>query len=358
MPPKLRALVALLLAVLAAGTITISLVGDDDGARRSVTYTTSNGHVPVKVVVPKAQLHKVRLSDAGEHTGLSDCRAAHCPRDLTSRDLERDDAAASPKAPRISGPVPDASPSQAGCAYRRINANYSFRSGVRPSIIVLHYTVSGNRTGVGDVNAIWAFFNSSSTGASSNYVIDNEGHCLYMVAESLKAWAQAGFNSATACSIEVINTGSEPTYIGPYHGAGEMALARVIHDCAARWHIPLRRASIGSTYVRSAGVTDHASLGSFGGGHSDIGRYRSFMVDRAIAEARELDRPAVPARARTNCSELNRIRAYVRARGGHWSHHPKRRARAEQLKRYFAKKHERGRARYACSSGGATRTAA
>jgi N-acetyl-anhydromuramyl-L-alanine amidase AmpD len=59
---------------------------------------------------------------------------------------------------------------------------------------VLHYTVSPNRVGWSDVNAVVAEFANPAFQASSNYVIDGEGHCAYIVRESDKAWTQAAAN--------------------------------------------------------------------------------------------------------------------------------------------------------------------
>jgi hypothetical protein len=295
MPRKLAAAIA---ALLASVVVVITITPGDDGKpHATITVKTRNQAGQVRnVVAPKVQ----PVADRGL-------------RDRTEPPaVKRSSNRANPDGPRIAGPVPLASAHQDGCLTRAIPVNYSYRSGVKPSLIVLHYTVSPNVPGWNDVNSIVAFFSRSSTQASSNYVIDNEGHCVLMVPESEKAWAQANYNSATACSIEVINTGSEATYIGPDGGPGQAKLAKVVHDCAARWHIPLRRGAVSGCSVTKAGVVDHATLGSCGGGHFDIGKFRDVDIDKTIRNAGHGSKP-ISAGQRKRCAELNTFRRHSRA---------------------------------------------
>ena len=171
-----------------------------------------------------------------------------------------------------------AAPEQSGCSTRLVR-NYSSRNGRTPLLWVLHYTVSPNRPGLSDMDAVAAWFNNPRSQASSHYLIDNEGHCYLLVPESQKAWTQATFNPVSI-SVEVINTGREPSYAGR---AGLRKLARVISDSAARWRIPIRKGAVrGCTVVRS-GIIDHDALGQCGGGHTDI---RPYSVDTVIAAGR------------------------------------------------------------------------
>lgn len=302
MPPRLHALIGAFLAVLAALGVTVALIDSNgDGKPDTVTVHTRNNKV-VEAPAPAVD----QVADAPDaHTGLGAQVDSTPTADSSSNE-------ANPDGPAINGPVPLAAPHQDGCLTRTIPANWSYRNGTRPSLIVLHYTVSPNRPGWDDVNSIVAFFSRSATQASSNYVIDNEGHCVLMVPESEKAWAQAGLNSATACSIEVVNTGSESSYIGPDGGAGQRMLAKVVHDCAARWSIPLRRGATSGCLVTRAGVVDHATLGACGGGHVDIGKYRGIDIDKTIRNAAGPTYPPITAKQRANCRKLNTIR-----RAGH-----------------------------------------
>lgn len=338
---SVKRLAALVVALLAVGlTLTITLPGHDEHGKptpATVTITTKNG---VKVVAPVAQVQQAASGAAEEGLGHDTA---------TPDDLNQDDRAANPLAPQIVGPVPLAAPHQDGCVTATIRHNFSFRNGVRPSLVVLHLTVSPNVHGSGDVNSIVVFFDRPATQASSNYVIDAEGNCRLMVPESEKAWAQANFNSATACSLEVINTGGEATYAGTT-GLGK--IARVVHDCAHRWGIPLRRGAVSGGSVARSGVIDHFHLGAAGGGHFDVHGFGAgcrqqgagadtwLCVDTVIAAAKALDGPAVKpvsAHARKVCQELNGLRRV----------HPRssvQATRARKLKQALAK-------RYVCSPG-------
>lgn len=156
--------------------------------------------------------------------------------------------------------------------------NFSSRNGVAPRLWVLHFTVSANRAGWDDVNAIVSWFDQTRSQASSNYVIDHEGNCAYIVRESDKAWTQATFNPL-AISAEVVNTGSESSYAGV---AGLQRLAQVLSDSAARWNIPLQRGAVSGCTVTRPGIVDHEQLGACGGGHGDI---KPWSVDEVIAAA-------------------------------------------------------------------------
>lgn len=314
--PNWRGWLAVVAVFVSFVAVTIVVSVDDNGKpRATVTITAKNGK---KVEVPKKALDAVESNDAGQHDDLGNESA------ITPRTLAENDKKASPLAPRIYGAPPDASPSWPGCATRTIRTNYSYRTGYRPAIIVLHLTVSSNVVGWNDVNAIFAFFNISATRASSNFVYDAEGHCIYMVPVTAKAWAQAGFNSATACSYEVVNRGTlgnEPTYVGPVGGTGERNLVRSVRKCASVFHIPLRRGAVSGCNVTRSGVVDHAALGSCGGGHVDVNPYgancrrgstgrTSSCVDRIVAVAKHGAPKPITTAQKKRCAELNRIRAY------------------------------------------------
>jgi len=183
--------------------------------------------------------------------------------------------------------------------------NYSSRRGVAPRIWTLHYTVSHNITGWGDVNAIVNLFNTASAQASSNYVIDSEGHCAYIVRESDKSWTQAGGNPYSI-SVEVIDYGNESRYLAP---AGLAKLDEVISDSAARWHIPIQRGAVNGCVPTRAGIVQHKDWGLCGGGHFDIS---PFPVDPVIASVRAWraahSSSTVSATDRLRCQRLNHWR--------------------------------------------------
>lgn len=335
--PQGRLITVLVSAALAVFGVTLTVTSGPDSLhpghhKTTVTITTANNK---RVTAPIAAVD--RAGGVNAERGLSgDGNAAS----QHSSDM------ANPDAPVVSGPVPLASPFQTGCLTRSNTSNYSYRNGTKPSIIPIHLTVSPNVVGWSDVNGVDVFLNRPSTSASANYIIDNEGHCIYAVAETYKAWAQVSYNSASACAIEIINTGSEATYAAT---AGVAKLARVVHDCAHRWNIPLQRASVSGGRVLRAGVIDHFHLGLAGGGHVDIHNFGDHCVNRGpgadtwacvdfvIAAAKALDGPHLKpttATQRKACYELNGIRRRA-GRTGHWLP----RGRANQIKTNEKKHH-------------------
>lgn len=176
--------------------------------------------------------------------------------------------------------VPLAAPSQPGCVTRPVR-NYGSRNGARPALLVLHYTVSPERPGWGDVDAIVRWFSDPRSQASSHYVIDREGHCALLVPETAKAWTQAAYNP-WAVSVEAIGTGREPDYLD---GAGLRRLAQVFAEAARRWGIPIQQGRVAGCRVVRAGIVDHRQLGACGGGHRDIHPYPVGPVIEAIRRA-------------------------------------------------------------------------
>lgn len=329
---------ALLAAVMVLSGMTIALVTQDDG----------NGHKSTTITVTAANNKKVPVTPRA----LAQAAGPDAERGLSgdgNASQQRSSDKANPDGPKVTGPIPLASPYQRGCLTRSNSVNFSYRNGTRPSIIVIHLTVSPNVVGWSDVNGVWGFLNRGSTQASANYIIDAEGHCIYAVPESDKAWAQVSYNSASACAIEVINTGNEPTYAGT---AGLDKLATVVHDCAARWHIPLQRAVVSGGRVIKPGLSDHFHLGLAGGGHVDIHNFGAgcrnagpgadtwACVDLVLAKARG---GPITAGQRARCTELNTLRRrslayhrHYRRPGGH-ALTKRERARAAKIRAGFHK---------------------
>jgi hypothetical protein len=268
----------LLLTVLAGVGVTV-IVSDDDGdnvpdhVSVTVNKAAGDGQPTKTITVPKAAVVQAR-QDA-EDRALRD----ETPPAVPDAQLEQRDQAVQENIERTD-PLPTAGASQgfAGCVTRFV-VNQSSRGGVRPSVQVLHYTVSGNRAGWSDVNAIVALFNTRSFAASSNFVIDGEGNCAYIVPIEAKAWTQAGGNPF-AISYEIVNTGSEGTYIAP---AGLAKLASVMREVARRTGIPIRRGAINGCSPSRSGIVQHRDGGSCWGGHGDIAPYPVDPVIRAVA---------------------------------------------------------------------------
>jgi hypothetical protein len=278
----LQKVLAAVVSLLVIGVLTVVITTDDDG-KANVTITLGQpaqqrADVPNTIEVSKAAIDAADNSDVAHHDGLKDETPPGVPdAELDQARDQQDRLAATDQLPLV---TPDAAPTQRGCRSRFVR-NYSSRRGVRPRLFVLHYTVSPNRPGRSDVDAITALFNNPSFGASSNYVIDRDGNCNYIVRESDKAWTQAAANPV-AISVEVINTGRESPYL---KAAGYRQLGRVIHDAARRWHFPVRKGRVRGCSVARSGIVDHKSLGSCGGGHVDVSPFTTSAAIRAAKAA-------------------------------------------------------------------------
>lgn len=282
-PRRKALLVSVLSAVLAALGVSLSVVVTSGGGASTTTVTVGGPHgtPTTTVAVPQAA---VDAAEGGldSHAGARSEQPAGVP--AAQLDAARDQQEALAATDQLPIVTPDAAPTQRGCVTRLVQ-NYSSRRGVRPRLFVLHYTVSPNRPGWDDVNAVVSLFDRISFQASSNYVIDGEGHCAYIVRESDKAWTQAAANPVSI-SVEVINSGSEPVYAA---SAGLAKIALVAHDAMKRWGIPIQMGAVSGCTVTRAGLVDHGTLGACGGGHHDISPYK---VAPVLAAIRALDAPA------------------------------------------------------------------
>jgi len=238
-------------------------VGAFTGAHYA-TFRVGGAHgTPTKTLtVPLAALHSAQDGLVDHKGARSQTPAGASAEALTAARAQDARLAANDKLPKV---FPDAAPQQRGCVTHLVQ-NYSSRNGIAPRAFVLHYTVSSNRPGWSDVNAVVGIFDTAAYQASSNYVIDGEGNCAYIVRETDKAWTQAAANPVSI-SVEVIATGSEANYISK---PGLAKLAMVISDALYRWKIPLQLGAFGNGVLTRPGVLDHRMLGPAGGGHFDI----------------------------------------------------------------------------------------
>lgn len=209
-------------------------------------------------------------------------------------------------------PAPLAAQSVPGCKTAFVR-NRSSRQGRRPAVIYLHYTVSQNRPGWGDVDGLTAYSNNPRSGVSWHFNIDREAHCAYTVPLEDKAWTQLNANGH-GIGIEATGTGREVDYLD---GAGFTRLQGVVRHVAKLYGIPLQQAVVRNCVVIRAGITDHRALGPCGGGHHDIGPYNTgAIVDRLTAPAV----PLAPAKVRSWCGGVKRYRdqaTALRKRGEH-----------------------------------------
>lgn len=297
---------AVLVALILGGTLTVvATVSDPGGGQHTVTIKVQGQTGQVTVTAPQAAVDQA--GTVGKHEASRSEQPQGVPGPvLAAGQQQQERLAATDQLPLV---TPDAAPEQAGCRSTFVR-NYSSRRGVRPRLFVLHYTVSPNRAGWSDVNAITSLFDTASFQASSNYILDAEGHCAYIVRESDKAWTQAAFNPVSI-SVEVINTGREPTYTG---SDGMAKLARIVSDSAARWQIPLRRGRVAGCSVVAGGIVDHNTLGGCGGGHADITPFSTASVVAAARAYRAST--SITVVDRRTCAKLNAWRARGRP-GGH-----------------------------------------
>lgn len=151
---------------------------------------------------------------------------------------------------------------------RHLSPNKSSRNGAHPTLIVIHATVSHNRRGLSDLQAIGNYFAQTSTQASSHVCTDNEGHSARYVLDRDKAWHCAAYNRMSLGIEQILPAdGSELT----------RDLYRETARWVARWskmyRIPIQTAHVSGGRILRAGVVRHSDLGALGGGHTDPGRY-------------------------------------------------------------------------------------
>jgi len=284
MKPLARSAIIALLLFLTGVVGMLALTGQldsDDPPKTVTTKVDTLDASPDKdkaIVVPKEAVDDAAAALSGEidppgvdtaadadHTQLVD----ETPSDVVGPALARNEAAKARNRKTTKAlPTAGASGGVPGCVTSFVR-NQSSRNGVRPTVQVLHYTVSPRRPGRSDVNAIVSYFNRSSSGASSNFVIDDEGHCAYIVPIERKAWTQAGGNP-WAVSYEIIATGREGSYLGT---AGYRKLASVLKTVKARTGIPLQVGRISGCSPSRSGLVQHRDGGSCWGGHHDIGPF-------------------------------------------------------------------------------------
>lgn len=160
----------------------------------------------------------------------------------------------------------------------KLSPNRSSRGGVKPRLIVLHITVSHNRPGLADIDAILDYFSRPSTRASSHIVNDAEGHDARCVRDQDKAWTQAAYNPLSL-AIEQIEYSATRTRSEWLEGNAKQLenTALWIAYWSVKYGIPIERST-------SHGVCEHRELGAAGGGHSDCGP--GYPMDVVLSKAR------------------------------------------------------------------------
>ena len=164
--------------------------------------------------------------------------------------------------------------------YSKRSPNQSSRNGTRPSIIVLHSTESDNVHGTSrDLENVCDFLCRPATQASSNVIVDSDGHSARLVADEAKAWAQAGYNPY-ALSIEQIGRAASEHWTRDEIRES----ARWVARWSKKYGIPIQLGAVSGGRVTRPGVVTHKMLGQIGGGHVDPGP--RYPMDSVLALAR------------------------------------------------------------------------
>lgn len=162
---------------------------------------------------------------------------------------------------------------------RMRSPHQSSRLGARPTLIVVHATVSHNRKGLSDLSAIGSWFQNPAAQASSHVCVDNEAYSARYVADGAKAWHCAAYNRMSLGIEQILPAdGTEIT------NAMYRETARWIAFWSKRHGIPIRPAVVSGGRVLRSGVIFHSQLGSLGGGHSDPGR--NYSMNKLLNAAR------------------------------------------------------------------------
>lgn len=258
--PQIRLLLRRL--VLLCAIIVVSAAGG------TVVFDDDDGPLPAPVQAPPVgDLQAVDPEGEG--------RATIDPADSDLRDETPEEVPADvlrAAKDRVEG-LPPLEPKPVGGAQNyRIRRDFSgrvwdSRDGLPAREACLHYTVSGNVTGWGDVYAVRDYFKRTRVG-SATFIVDFEGHILQMVPRDQAPWTQGWFNNVCV-SWEIIATGSE-TRAQWLQSAliGGGVLASHVRDELRRIGAPLRWVDpVGCD--APAGWTDHNAF-ECGNDHHDV----------------------------------------------------------------------------------------
>lgn len=265
-----RGIVAALIALIAAISLTVIVIDDTD----------DNGKPRRQVTVIVGATTKV---DGPDQDGKPDdtLRLSETAQDVTEgfirdpKDLDADQPDAAPlagTAPQIKPnviPAPLGADEIDGCRTRFLDVNFSQRSYGQDAVIWfgLHFTggpdIPNSRA---DVDGLTGYGNRSTSRVSWHLNVDKDGNCDYNVPLRLKAWTFGNANSRSV-NVEVHGRG-EPPYLRP---AGYRKLASIIRQ--VRRSYPRIRFALGSMNTcgpGQPGIVTHWMGGPCSGGHTDI----------------------------------------------------------------------------------------
>ena len=160
--------------------------------------------------------------------------------------------------------------------------NYSSRGGATVRLVVLHSS-EGSTSGA----SLGNFFASPSSGVSSHVGIDDTGGTIWeYVRRDQKAWTAANANPVAVQAELCCPSGASANWKLADWNAHPTMLANTaawIAEEAATFGIPVQRLTPSGAQGGAAGICMHRDLGSWGGGHVDLGD--GFPMDQVIAQA-------------------------------------------------------------------------
>lgn len=280
-----RALIGLLLSLIAGVGIGISVDSGDGGKTRTIHIT-----LPAKTPPPAGDLQAAPPPSTDPATikpsesDLRDQTPPDVPHAVLQAGKEKTDQLGT------DAKVSDTAKPVGGAQNYSVTKDFSghvysdFFSNIAPTEFCLHYTVSPNITGWGDIRGVQGFFKRTMA-ASSTYIVDFEGHILQMVPLTHKAWTQGTFNPYCRASVEIIATGSETRaqWLNSTLIKGHI-LSSLMHDVMKSYNLPLRFVDpVGC--VAPAGYTDHDHI-ECGNDHTDVGHQFPFdELKRQLGES-------------------------------------------------------------------------
>lgn len=310
-----RILAAVLTGLLALGvTVVITDNGADHGPdkpRRIITIKVG----PSSTAPPAGDLQTKDVEQLRDET------PAAVPPAVLKHAEQVEEKTAAPL-PAVTSPLPVGGAQGYSCRTDYATHGYgNRRSGAKVMSFKLHYTVSANIPGWGDVTGVGDYL--ERVGLSAHLIADFEGHCLKKVPFERNAFTQGAFNS-TSESVEIIATGRETRaqwLAAPLIKKG--ILAAIVRDRLRARGLPLRFVDPVGCADR-LGYTDHNHL-ECGNNHVDVSPNFPFDVF-----ARQLrDGPGVvTVTDRVTCRKLNAWRQAGRPKGGRWEANSVRRRRA------------------------------
>jgi N-acetylmuramoyl-L-alanine amidase len=160
--------------------------------------------------------------------------------------------------------------------------NYSSRGGQSVRLIVLH-----SSEGATTYQSLGNFFANPSSQVSSHVGIDDTPNTIgEYVKRQNKAWTASGANPVSVQAELCCPSGASANWTDrDWHSHPTMLnnTAAWIAEEAAAYGIPIVRLSPASAQSGGRGVCQHRDLGSWGGGHYDLGV--NFPIDDVIATA-------------------------------------------------------------------------